>query len=326
MLFRSDPITRAEFAWMVSAFLPKVSETQFFVDVPAEHWACDAVNAASAQGLFGGYADGTFRPEGMLSRAETAVVIGRLLGRTADQTALLTASDTICILPDVPSSHWAYAAIMEAIVSHEHTYSGGQEIWTSTAPRHTTLPDGFHSIGGRLYQVQNGMFLHGITTSDGFTFDSNGRYTTGLPELDAHLSEIVASHTNSSMSRDEKLHALYNYVRDNYKYLKRGLVSKEQTNWEPAYALEFFQTKMGNCFSYAAAYCLLARQVGVPAYTVVGKLKISTVQDHGWVEMILDGTTYLFDTELEWSYLNKYNKQVNLFKIDIKNPPYTYIR
>lgn len=322
-----DPITRAEFAWMAGAFLPKAEPSQRFTDVPAGYWAYDAINAAAAQGLFSGYADGTFRPKGYLSRAETAAVIGRLLGRTADQNAVNAAADSISIYPDVPTTHWAYWAITEATVSHDHIVSEGYEVWTKTDPRPTKLTNGFHTIGGRLYLVENGKFFHSATSADGyFTFDANGRYTTGSAALDDKLASIVASQVNSSMSRDEKLRALYNYVRDNYSYLKRGLVTKNETNWEPAYAEEFIKTKMGNCFSYAALYCLLARQTGVPAYTVVGKLGVRTVQDHGWVEIALDGATYLFDSELEWSYLHKYNKRVDLFKIDINNAPYTYTR
>ena len=128
------------------------------------------------------------------------------------------------------------------------------------------------------------------------------------------------------MTRDQKLRALYNYVRDNYTYLKRGLVDKNAVGWENEYAEEFFRTKKGNCFSYSAAFCLLARQLGLPAYTVVGKLEISVVQDHGWVEIPLDGKTYLFDTELEWSLTNRSKRPKNLFMLDVDDLPFTYRR
>ena len=90
------------------------------------------------------------------------------------------------------------------------------------------------------------MFLRN-TTVDGFTYDAQGRYTTGSASLDTKLNNIVETYTNSSMTRDQKLRALYNYVRDNFSYLKRDLVSKGETGWEPAYAEEFLNLRRGNC-------------------------------------------------------------------------------
>ena len=58
-----------------------------------------------------------------------------------------------------------------------------------TAER-TALPDGYYRINGRLYRVQDGMFLHN-TTVDGFTYDAQGRYTTGSATLDTKLNNIV---------------------------------------------------------------------------------------------------------------------------------------
>lgn len=321
-----DPVTRAEFAKMLSYFLPAGQSGPTFSDVPALHWAHDAITAATARGLFGGYSDGTFRPDGRLSRAETAVVTGRLLGRTADLEALKTNAASVCILPDVPASHWAYGAIMEAVVPHTASNALGKEVWTQTGPYRTALPDGYHTIGNHLYRVSGGMFLHD-TSADGFSYDSTGRYTTGSIALDQRLDKIIDNLTDASMTRDEKLKTLYVYIRDNYKYLKRDLVAKGTLGWEPAFAQEFLDTQRGNCFSYAATYCLLARQMGLPAKTVVGKLVWSSMtQDHGWVEIELDGKNYMFDVELEWSYLYKHGQKRNLFKMDPANPVFVYRR
>lgn len=318
-------ITRAEFAWMLSAFLPTGLQGELFSDVPADYWAADAITAVSMFGVFSGYEDGTFRPEDKLTRAEAASVLDRLLGRTADLAAL-DAAGTVSIFPDVPPDFWAYGPIMEAAVSHVYAAGAdGQETWAQVTPRPTVLAEGFHTIGGRLYRVQDGVILRSATV-DAFTFDAAGRYTTGSESLDQRLMEIVAETTNGSMTRNQKLRALYNYVRDNYTYLKRPLVDKDAAGWENDYAEEFFRTGRGNCFSYSAAFCLLARQLGLPARTVVGKLGTRTVQDHGWVEIPLDGKTYLFDTELEWSYLNKYKQARDLFMVDPDNAPFTYSR
>ena len=67
--------------------------------------------------------------------------------------------------------------------------------------------------------------------------------------------------------------------------------------------------------------------MGLPAKTVVGKLVWSSMtQDHGWVEIELDGKNYMFDVELEWSYLYKHGQKRNLFKMDSANPVFVYRR
>ena len=128
------------------------------------------------------------------------------------------------------------------------------------------------------------------------------------------------------MARDEKLRALYNYVRDNFTYLKRPLVDKDQTGWEPEYASAFLSMGKGNCFSFSALFCLLAREVGQPAYPVVGKLG-KNASPHGWVEMALDGAVYMFDPQLEWRYLHDYGKSgYDLFKVLPQDARFIYAR
>ena len=127
-----------------------------------------------------------------------------------------------------------------------------------------------------------------------------------------------------SWTRDEKLEALFNYVRDNYTYLKRPLISKGQTGWEPEYALYFLQNGKGNCYSFSAAYCLLCRELGLPAYTVVGSALNSP---HGWVEIVLDGSPYIFDPQLAWRYLHDWDRSgYSFFKQPAGNTTVQYTR
>ena len=328
--FRPDQaVTRAECAVAFSRVIPSDSRQRTaFPDVPVGYWAYDAIARVGGYGLFQGDEKGYFNPDSGLSRAETVVVFNRLLGRAPD-AATLASADNLRVFPDVPTTHWAYSHIMEATVSHESVINGsGVETWTSVTTEKTALPDGYYRIDGWLYCVKNGVFLHGTagqTYTDGvFTFDENGRYTTGNAELDQRLNAIVETYTNDSMTRDQKLRALYNYVRDNYTYLSRPHVSKGQTGWEPAYALFFLQNGKGNCFSFSATYCLLCRELGQPAYTVVGGLGRSA-SPHGWVEIVLDGTRYMFDTQLEWRYLHDYGRSgYNLFKMVPGKTPFIY--
>ena len=48
---------------------------------------------------------------------------------------------------------------------------------------------------------------------------------------------------------------------------------------------------------------------------------------HGWVEMELDGTVYMFDPQLEWRYLHDYGRTgYDLFKMLPSHARFTYIR
>ncbi|MBI4734358.1 MAG: S-layer homology domain-containing protein, partial [Rubrobacteridae bacterium] len=50
-----------------------------FSDVPNEHWSSSYVSAAAGNQLINGYPDGTFRPNGKISRAEAALILYRAL-------------------------------------------------------------------------------------------------------------------------------------------------------------------------------------------------------------------------------------------------------
>ncbi|MBI2267735.1 MAG: S-layer homology domain-containing protein [Armatimonadetes bacterium] len=52
-----------------------------FPDLPAKHWAFDAVNQLSQKGLLEGYPDGTFKGDRAASRYEVAMVVARIVAK-----------------------------------------------------------------------------------------------------------------------------------------------------------------------------------------------------------------------------------------------------
>ena len=80
--FKPDnPITRAEFAALISGFDELTpSEKNRFSDIDG-HWAVGYINSAAEKGWITGYPDGTFKPEGKMTRAEIVTVINRMLIR-----------------------------------------------------------------------------------------------------------------------------------------------------------------------------------------------------------------------------------------------------
>ncbi|WP_217960144.1 isopeptide-forming domain-containing fimbrial protein [Acutalibacter muris] len=113
-----EPITRAEFAAMASAFaeLPP-AENAPFSDVSRSYWAYDDINSAAEAGWIVGYPDGSFRPENEISRAETITLINRLrnMSITAAELRALGVQNPYT---DLSEGYWAYGELIEATVKH----------------------------------------------------------------------------------------------------------------------------------------------------------------------------------------------------------------
>ena len=128
--FRPDAyITRAEFATIAARFLSDVyGGTSMFTDISG-HWAEDYINRAAAAGWINGYADGTFRPNAYITRAEAVTLINRMLDRAPDANHLLA---DMVRWPDNPETAWYYADVQEATNSHDYTRvgTGNYEVWT----------------------------------------------------------------------------------------------------------------------------------------------------------------------------------------------------
>ena len=72
-----------------------VAQTAKFNDIPAGHWATEAVEAIAADGLITGYQDGTFQGARTLTRYEAATIFYRLLKSGKLQTMPATTQTTV---------------------------------------------------------------------------------------------------------------------------------------------------------------------------------------------------------------------------------------
>jgi len=78
-----------------------------FADMGADHWAAGPVQYLVAEGVVSGYADGTFRPNENVTRAQFAKMLVGAMGWDLQAPAAGNFSD-------VPSDHWAYAFVETA--------------------------------------------------------------------------------------------------------------------------------------------------------------------------------------------------------------------
>ncbi|MCL6602206.1 MAG: S-layer homology domain-containing protein [Paenibacillus sp.] len=102
-------VTRAEFAVMIArAFgLSSSPASAVFQDTGSE-WAAGYIGALVEKGIVTGYADGSFKPNATISRAEMVTIISRVL----DLSVLSTGSQAS--FADVSSEYWAANAIKQA--------------------------------------------------------------------------------------------------------------------------------------------------------------------------------------------------------------------
>ncbi|HWP96361.1 MAG TPA: S-layer homology domain-containing protein [Syntrophomonadaceae bacterium] len=105
----TDSITRAQAAQMnvQTKGLTPATGGQTFSDVPTEYWAYGAIEAATKTGLFAGYPDGTFKPDGQITRAEAITLLMKLSGGAL--------SDKTIDIKDLPADHWAYRPVATAV-------------------------------------------------------------------------------------------------------------------------------------------------------------------------------------------------------------------
>lgn len=103
----ADPLKRAEIAQIIYSFTSSAPTdgSASFTDVQNGSWYYDAVISLSSAGILRGYADGGFKPEKSLTRAELVHILAALSERSFS-------ADTS--FSDVPRSHWAYDSIAVA--------------------------------------------------------------------------------------------------------------------------------------------------------------------------------------------------------------------
>ena len=237
------------------------------------------------------------RDGGTLARREAAAILNALLGRGRTETVTLR-RDAVAA-PDVSPAAPDYWDLVEASVSHIPDDWG--ESWQRCEIPARYAP-GLLLLDGRLYCIGEDGAMLTDTESGGLAFGRDGVYTSGNAELDGYVVGILASimRENPGADRLELLRAAYNYSRDSFTYLRKSPFDFGATGWEAEAAVEMFSTLYGNCYNYAAAFWSLARGLGYDAYAYSGTISEAP---HGWVEITIDGTDYLFDPELEMANL-----------------------
>jgi len=99
-------ITRAQMCKLLVATLPPTSDIfqLNFKDVPDKHWAAAFIARANALGMIRGYPNGTFNPNGNISRAEGVSILARFGKMPVSRLTEMP-------FADLPGRHWAIKEI-----------------------------------------------------------------------------------------------------------------------------------------------------------------------------------------------------------------------
>lgn len=250
-------------------------------------------------------------PEGSaVTRGGFAEFVNDLTGRGGEETLRL--GDGISLPKDLPLNREDSADILEAVLPHTPDPDG---VPVLEAVLEMPWEPGFTNLCGWLYYADEEGHLLRDAALGTVTFGPDGYYTSGDPELDTMVADFLNTVIleNPEKDRMDWLYCCYRYCRDHITYVPRDILDFGATGWEVEFGKAALNDLVGNCYGYAASFCVLARGLGYDAWCVSG-LALENRGPHGWVEMNIDGIPYVFDPQVERQYMYK-RESLNLFKM-----------
>lgn len=194
---------------------------------------------------------------------------------------------------------------------------------------------GKYLLKGYLYEADaNGHVLRAETVGDHLVFGDNGRFTSGNAELDDRSAEIVYAQICLNPKYDT-----YKLLRDCYEevawgtYYLHDLPDPEfgdncSNEWYIDNALHALVDQCGACYSFAAGFCALARNLGYDAHCMAGQL-FSTKVPHSWVYIDMPDSEgnertgenwRIFDPQLYWRGAGQHLVDLYDFNMFYLNP------
>jgi hypothetical protein len=118
-------------------------------------------------------------------------------------------------------------------------------------------------------------------------------WTSGIPALDAKLEFIMNNYIGTS---GDIMRKCYDYTRS-YSYRSGSLYPSG--NWVPGFANEMIDYGSGNCYRFAALLGMLYAYNNISCNVISGGVILGSgsVGPHSWVEVYVNGQTYVVDPE-----------------------------
>ena len=129
-------VTRAEFVAMSVRYyglfneVKKSGYTVNYTDLEKSNWAYSDIAYAKNIGWLNGYADGTFKGDNNITRAEVVTVVNRATGRMADKEYVKDNFTKLNRFTDVADNGiWYFWDTMESANTHMAVTSTDNEVW-----------------------------------------------------------------------------------------------------------------------------------------------------------------------------------------------------
>ena len=175
-----------------------------------------------------------------------------------------------------------------------HYYIGGM-MQTSTVAGDDTE--------GYFYFNEQGVidegYVDGVNVNGQDWIVINGVATPVVTESDKTLflaAQDIAKCTTSTMTKDEKLKAAFDYIRENYLEGVPHDPPYRESDWPVVCANDIYVNGKGDCFSYGAAFAYMCRAIGC------SEVYACNSGGHGWAQA--EGKVY----DPEWSmHSDKYS-------------------
>ena len=296
-----QPMSRATFFTMLASFYPASQDRFVFSDLDPFDPGYAAFCTAAEQGWIESGETEAARPNDLLTRAEAAVVMNRLLGRRY--------RPGVFYVSDLDKKDAYYRDIVTAAGSL--AYQKPVRDLVLDGKSLGELEPGLHLEGTVLFCVTEDHELLRNDSYQGFSFDARGHFTTGDKELDELLFPALREACEGLEDREDMLKAIYNYIMDHARYLKRHYYTLGDTSWVYDEAKTMLSTWRGNCYNYSSTLYFMTRAIG---YDTVIYSGFVTESRHGWCEIPFDGEPYIFDVELQDAYMDRKGEYLDMYK------------
>lgn len=161
---------------------------------------------------------------------------------------------------------------------------------------------GWFCVGDGYYYANDNGALSTNTVIEGYSLDSTGKSRTKY-----RIIQYVNKYTKSSMTDQEKIEALYDWVlKNSMVYIRTYEHTKPDWVWKDSWVDDMAASQMdnwgGNCFRYAAFLGMLIHEAtGLEVTVYHGSTPGATVAltPHGWITVNQGGTLYVYDVELQ---------------------------
>ena len=186
---------------------------------------------------------------------------------------------------------------------------------------------GLFELDGNLYYRKPDGSLLCNGTWNTLKFDAEGKYTCGNKTIDNYINSIITQVTNNSMTQKEKLRACYDYIFYHIVYQANNnhpAYGADPSFWTEEHMLRLIERGMGNCYCYASEMYYFARRLGYYQATAISGRFGAGWDDHGWVELPIDGVAYVLDPQGNWR--NSPQKPGYLFLVRYDEAPYSYVK